>query len=124
MLLGREADTLSFAAGERRARPTATPVRSTAAIRPDDEFCVYDETGSTPSLIMTLNAPAGGMCNGKPCWKESNSGFQYKDKLPSQYRLQQVKMKQGLVARKTQFQARARARRSPCLDSPLCRTRR
>ena len=91
-----------------------TPLTTT-----DYHFCVYDETGGTPSLIMTLNAPAGGTCNGKPCWKESSTGFQYKDSLVSQQGLQQVKMKQGLVAGKTQFQVKGKGPTLPVPGLPL-----
>ena len=39
-------------------------------------FCMYDGAG----LAMSSLAPAGGLCSGKPCWKDKPKGFQYKDK--------------------------------------------
>src|SRR5207253_2573102 len=44
-------------------------------------FCVYDESGGTPALVMSLTVPPGGTCGGKPCWKGGKTGFQYKDTL-------------------------------------------
>lgn len=41
-------------------------------------LCIYDGTGS---LKMDLAVPAGGTCSGKPCWKQTQKGFKYKDKL-------------------------------------------
>ena len=45
-------------------------------------FCIYDETGSVPSLKFSFIVPPGGTCfNGKPCWKATGTkGFKYKDK--------------------------------------------
>ncbi len=68
---------------------------------------------------MSLSAPPGGTCNGKPCWKESSSGLQYKDKLLSQHGLQQVKMKQGLIAGKTQIQVAGKGPTLPVPGLPL-----
>lgn len=39
-------------------------------------LCLYDGGGLRASSL----APAGGLCSGKPCWKEKTKGFQYKDK--------------------------------------------
>lgn len=42
-------------------------------------LCIYDETGGTPSLALTAFVPAGGVCDGKPCWSVIGKGFKYKD---------------------------------------------
>lgn len=45
----------------------------------DYALCVY--AGVTPSLVMSLEAPAGGDCGGKACWKSRGAkGFVYQDK--------------------------------------------
>ncbi len=42
--------------------------------------CIYDGIGGTPTLIHQASIPSGGVCSGKPCWKESGTGFKYKSK--------------------------------------------
>ncbi len=43
-------------------------------------LCIY--AGAPLSLQMALRAPAGGICDTKPCWKSKGAkGFRYKDKL-------------------------------------------
>ena len=47
----------------------------------DYALCVYD---GTDAPVLRLDAPAGGSCGGKPCWKASGkpgqeTGFVYKD---------------------------------------------
>ncbi|HYC01081.1 MAG TPA: sialidase family protein [Candidatus Limnocylindrales bacterium] len=49
----------------------------------DYVFCLYDETGETPTLIAELDVPAGGNCFSKPCWKETTTGYSYKHKYGS-----------------------------------------
>jgi cysteine-rich repeat protein len=55
-------------------------------------LCIYDASG----LRRTLNAPAGGICGAKPCWKPLGaSGFTYKDKQLTPEGIQQLKLKSG-----------------------------
>jgi hypothetical protein len=44
------------------------------------ELCVYDQTGGSPNLVLSSKAPNAGVCAGQPCWKQTASGFKYKDK--------------------------------------------
>jgi hypothetical protein len=39
------------------------------------QLCVYDASGAT---IAGATAPAGGTCDGRPCWRESASGFTFR----------------------------------------------
>jgi predicted acyl esterase len=39
------------------------------------QLCVYD--GSS-ALVTDARAPGGGLCDGRPCWKETGSGFKYR----------------------------------------------
>jgi cysteine-rich repeat protein len=39
-------------------------------------LCVYDEAG----LILRAEVPAGGMCDEKPCWSASTTGYKYRDR--------------------------------------------
>ncbi len=45
------------------------------------KLCVYDDDG----LLMSADAPAGGTCGSKPCWKSTKKGFTYidRDRTPS-----------------------------------------
>jgi YVTN family beta-propeller protein len=42
--------------------------------------CLTDG-GATPQTNIALRAPAGGTCDGRPCWSGSSSGFKYSTKL-------------------------------------------
>jgi hypothetical protein len=54
---------------------------------------VYDQNG----LVLSAQAPAGGTCDGKPCWKATGSlsAYKYKDKELTPDGLLQVQLKQG-----------------------------
>lgn len=60
---------------------TATPKEAFGnPLAADDYvFCLY-AGGETPSVRMRLEAPAGGTCDGAPCWTELRSGFKFKDR--------------------------------------------
>jgi Trypsin/Bacterial pre-peptidase C-terminal domain len=45
----------------------------------DYDLCVYDETDSTPALVMSEHIAAGATCGSKPCWKETATSFKYID---------------------------------------------
>lgn len=44
----------------------------------DYAFCLYDESGPTPAVVLRAMAPAGGDC-GPPCWKPNEQGLLYRD---------------------------------------------
>jgi hypothetical protein len=83
------------------------------------DFCVYDESGGTPTLVMSLTAPPGGTCGGKPCWKASSTGFQYKDSTLANDGLAAVKMKAGSVPGKSQFQVKGKKANLPVPTLPF-----
>lgn len=67
-------------------------------------LCVYDETASTPALVMGAAAPAGGTCHsGKPCWKPLGrlvaTGFKYQDNVLTPNGLLSVVLKQGTAGK-------------------------
>src|SRR5207249_1348214 len=43
------------------------------------QLCLYDHSGSQPTLRLTANAPAGGTCGARPCWTGTATGFLYAD---------------------------------------------
>jgi len=42
------------------------------------QFCIY--RGAGPRLVMSASVPAAGICGNKPCWKETRTGFIYKNR--------------------------------------------
>ena len=42
----------------------------------DYALCIF--AGDPPTLVAEYLAPAGGVCDGKPCWKEKKKGFRYR----------------------------------------------
>lgn len=61
----------------------------------DYALCVYDG----PTLAMDLQIPAGGLCGGRPCWKENSLGFKYKDAAGKADGVTGVLLKAGLGGR-------------------------
>lgn len=77
-------------------------------------LCVFN-----PGLVLELNAPAGGTCGTKPCWKTvSIKGFTYKnkDRLPNG--VDKVVLKAGLVG-KAKVQLKGKGPNLPALPLPL-----
>jgi hypothetical protein len=64
----------------------------------DYKLCVY--TGSTPALTMEMQAPAGGTCGSKPCWKAiSTKGYKYSDKAMSADGILKLLLKGGVAGK-------------------------
>ncbi|MEO6029539.1 MAG: CocE/NonD family hydrolase, partial [Candidatus Binatia bacterium] len=66
-------------------------------------LCVYD---GSANLLASVNAPAGGICHGKPCWRSTTKGFRYDDKDRTPDGVQRFDLKSG-VAGKAQIQLKA-----------------
>ncbi len=47
-------------------------------IYPDYELCVFDETASTPNLVLGAR-PSIGFCGNKPCWSAGSTFARYRD---------------------------------------------
>ncbi len=74
------------------------------ALRPDfgrpdetDDYalCVYDG----PTLAMSLQIPAAGICGSRPCWKANQRGFKFKDSDGNADGVTTVVLKSGLGGR-------------------------
>jgi cysteine-rich repeat protein len=65
-----------------------TPTQST-----DYAFCLVDDSGGVPALVLSADAPAGGTCAGKACWRESGRGFTYGTRLVGPGSLAKIKLK-------------------------------
>ena len=66
-------------------------------------ICVYDGSGN-PQPLLSQAAPAGGVCNEKPCWQAKPTGYQYGDKLLTPDGLKKVQLKEGLIDGKPKVQ--------------------
>ena len=56
-------------------------------------FCLVSDSAGEPVLVLSAQAPAGGFCGGKPCWRESGRGFSYATRLVGPGSLAKIKMK-------------------------------
>jgi DNA-binding beta-propeller fold protein YncE len=58
-------------------------------------LCVYDAVSSTPTLALSMQVPAGGVCNGELCWSTIPLGFRFRDALAIQQGAQMLMLKGG-----------------------------
>jgi len=65
----------------------------------DYTVCVWDHVAGTPSLVMTMKAPAGGNCTGHPCWTPLLGGteYRYSDAGGLPDGIQQLKVRSGAL---------------------------
>jgi hypothetical protein len=81
----------------------------------DYTLCIYDQTGST----SVLDVPAGGTCDGKPCWKAlSTKGYGYKDKAGASDGVKSLSLK-GSAEAKTKLSMKASGASLPPTSLPL-----
>jgi 6-phosphogluconolactonase (cycloisomerase 2 family) len=59
-------------------------------------FCVYDESGPTPTLLLRMLAPAGGLCasTSRPCWLETTE-FRYRDSFLTPEAIKTLRLRPG-----------------------------
>jgi len=62
----------------------------------DVAVCLYD---GTRRLRPSLFAPAGGICGGKPCWRETATGFVFRNRTPSAGRPKTLTLRSGSKAK-------------------------
>lgn len=80
----------------------------------DYHLCIYD----AGVLVSTTRIPAAGDCDGKPCWKETATGFQFKDKTLASDGAQQLKLKEGDPGKaQAQFKGRGATLELPLLTA-------
>jgi cysteine-rich repeat protein len=62
----------------------------------DYALCLYDASTTSQPVLEAL-APAGGTCDGQPCWKEKGEkGFDYRDKGLDPDGLQRIALRAGV----------------------------
>ena len=65
----------------------------------DYALCVYDEIAGGAVLALQIDAPAAAICDGRPCWQATSSGFQYRDPLAASNGLRKLSIKAGADGR-------------------------
>ena len=68
-------------------------------------LCMYDAAGTR---IAAAAIPAGGVCTGKPCWKETKVSFTYADKAGFSDGVRRLQLTAGAKAGKTSLAAKGR----------------
>jgi len=59
----------------------------------DYALCLYD----AGTLLASSTAPAGGLCRGRPCWRDTPTAFTFSNRDGSATGAQRVKLKEGLT---------------------------
>ncbi len=60
----------------------------------DYDLCVFDASGLVPRVLVAAHVPAGGVCQGRPCWSPSSTiGYVYKEKTGAANGITQIKLK-------------------------------
>ena len=81
----------------------------------DLSVCLYDESATTPALVLRADAPAGGTCGAAPCWQVIGStGFRYKDRERTPDGLLKLQMKAGSAGR-TRVSVKGKGENLPAL---------
>jgi cysteine-rich repeat protein len=70
----------------------------------DYALCIFDESTSTPSVLFRALADAGGVCDGKPCWKTlgtppAHKGYKFQDKELTPDGFDQLQLKAGIAGK-------------------------
>lgn len=59
-------------------------------------LCMYEQTSATANLAMTIVVTPGRTCVKGPCWKETATGFVYKDSSESADGIKQIVLRRGV----------------------------
>jgi hypothetical protein len=98
MHVKRSADSSKHVASWKWARGAATDAASFGdpGATTDYAWCLYDESGGTPTLVMSVVLPGARQCNGRACWKMGrDGGWIYKDKSHGQSGVGHLLLKPG-----------------------------
>lgn len=77
--------------------PLAKSAFGSPLIHTDYALCIFDESGGVATERMRVGIRAGGTCLGRPCWKETATGFAYKDPRVSPDGVLKMLLKEGPV---------------------------
>jgi hypothetical protein len=65
----------------------------------DYRLCLYDESGPSPTLRLTTEVPAGGLCGAGACWQATQTGYKYRDAEGTPDGMLKVLLKAGATGR-------------------------
>jgi ELWxxDGT repeat protein len=90
------------------------PIRSTSYA-----LCVFDTIAGVPGLVFESTIPPGGICNVKPCWRESHAGFRYTNSVGSPEGITKLTLTQGLTPGRAKITLKGKGVSLPPLPLPL-----
>lgn len=59
-------------------------------------LCQWDAEVDVDRLVTQVHLRSGGVCDGRPCWKESTTGYKYKDALNENGAVSKAQLKSGV----------------------------
>lgn len=62
-------------------------------------LCVYGQVAGTAQLALQARVPAGGTCDGAPCWQATSKGFAYRDPAGAADGITKVVLKAGAAGK-------------------------
>ena len=60
---------------------------------------MFDESGAAPNVIFRATIPAGGQCDGKPCWRPTKKGFAFRSPSGVHDGVTQLQLQSGAAGR-------------------------
>jgi hypothetical protein len=74
---------------------TATSALGSPATTTDYHLCLFDESGGGSTLAVQVDVPAGGLCDGTPCWQATGTGFKYRNATHTPHGVTKLVLKGG-----------------------------
>jgi len=62
-------------------------------------LCVYGQVAGTAQLALQAQVPAGGSCDGAPCWQATSKGFAYRDSAGAADGIKKITLKSGAAGK-------------------------
>ncbi len=62
-------------------------------------LCVYGQVAGTAQLALQARVPAGGLCDGAPCWQATSKGFAYRDADALADGIKKITLKSGTAGK-------------------------
>jgi cysteine-rich repeat protein len=71
-------------------------------------ICLYDSSGGTPHLKLSVAAPASGFCGRSWCWRDKTTGFSYSDRDLTPDGMATMVLKEGLIDGQTKISVKGK----------------
>ncbi len=62
-------------------------------------LCVYGQVAGTAALALQARVPAGGTCDGLPCWSTNSKGLSYRDPAAAADGIKKIILKSGAAGK-------------------------